>query len=358
MKAQLFTKITKAAISELSENIKAPKGAALYSFASGTGQKGNFEIYTFFDKAGKIIKRNSNYINGEDTTKIVTQYGDTATRSAKFVNGRAESVTKTNFRYGNKEKCLFTQATTSRGSAEDVQKLSFLEKGKAPQSIEIKTSWDGNAPEINYTNTKPIFDSEDATEYLPAIVDSTALRRYEHIYKHQIKQQDLGDVFDSFRLITSDGVSKLSDDLAELNKGIGVAGLFEETTGDIFYVVGQKNSVADEVETIAHEVQHARDFSDIARLKDTMRHDYNKAYYDKARAKGIIMKSKQPKDYKRLSKLRDSLTNDEIYKKECLNGKHDDLPIEVPAMMKGYEESEICSGIWRKIMVHFGFWGG
>ncbi len=357
MKAQLFTKITKAAISELSENIKAPKGAALYSFASGTGQKGNFEIYTFFDKAGKIIKRNSNYINGEDTTKIVTQYSDTATRSAKFVNGRAESVTKKKHMFDDKERYLFSESTTTRGSAEDVQKLSFLEKGKAPQSMEVRTSWDGNAPQISYTNTSPIFDSEDATEYLPAIVDSTALRRYEHIYKHQIKQQDLGDVFDSFRLITSDGVSKLSDDLAELNKGIGVAGLFEETTGDIFYVVGQKNSVADEVETIAHEVQHARDFSDIARLKDTVRYDYNKAYYDKARAKGIIMKSKQPKDYKRLSKLRDSLINDEIYKKECLNGKHDDLPIEVPAMMKGYEESETCSGIWRKIMVHFGFRG-
>lgn len=358
MKAQLFNKITKAAISELSEKIATPKGAASYSFVSGTGKKGNFEIYTFFDKAGKIMKRNSNYVNGNDTTKFITQYSDTATKSAKIVNGRAESVTKTNFRYGNKEKCLFTQATTSRGSAEDVQKITYLEKGKAPQSIEIKTSWDGNAPEINYTNTKPIFDSEDATEYLPGIIDNTSFRRFEHVYKYQIKEQDLEDVFDSFRIITRPDVKKLSKDLAELDEGVGVAGIFEETTGDVFYVLNKENlAFADEVETIAHEVQHAKDYSDIARLKDTMRYDCNKAFYDKSRAKGLIMKSKQKKDYKRLSKLRDSLTSDDVYKKECLNGKHDELPIEIPAIMKGYEESEICSAIWRKIMVHFGFWG-
>ena len=129
----------------------------------------------------------------------------------------------------------------------------------------------------------------------------------------------------------------------------------EAITADLATLVGVLRKAVD---FGALEFVYAKDISDIARMRDTMRYDYNKAYYDKARAKGIIMKSKQPKDYKRLSKLRDSLTNDEIYKKECLNGKHDDLPIEVPAMMKGYEESEICSGIWRKIMVHFGFWGG
>lgn len=357
MKAQLFTKIAKAAISELGENIKAPKGAKTYNFVSGTGQKGNFEIYTFFDDAGKILKRNSSFVNGDDTTQVVTQYSDAATRSAKFVNGRAESVTKTNYRYGNKEKCLFTQATTSRGSVEDVQKITYLEKGKAPQSIEIKTSWDGNAPEINYTKTKPIFDSEDKTIYLPAIIDSTSLKRYEHIYKSQIKEQDLEDVFDTFKLITREDLPNHFD-IKDLDDKIGVAGVFDDIKGDVYYVVGNKVSIADEVEVIAHEVQHAKDFSDIARLKDTMRYDCNKAYYDKSRAKGIIMKSKQKKDYKRLNELRESLTSDEVYKKECLKGRHDDLPIEKSANFKGAEESEACSNVWRKIMVHFGFWGG
>ena len=301
MKAQLFTKIAKAAISELGENIKAPKGAKTYNFVSGTGQKGNFEIYTFFDDAGKIIKRNSNYINGEDTTQIVTQYSNTATRSAKFVNGRTESVTKKKYRYGNKERCLFTQTTTSRGSTEDVQKITYLEKGKAPQSIEIKTSWDGNAPEITYTNTNPIFDIEDKTVYLPAIIDSTSLKRYEHIYKSQIKEQDLEDVFDTFKLITPDDLPNHID-IKELDDKLGVAGVFDNIKGDVYYVVGNIASVADEVEVIAHEVQHAKDFSDIARLKDTMRYDCNKAYYDKSRAKGIIMKSKQKKDYNILGK--------------------------------------------------------
>lgn len=356
MKAQLFTKIAKAAISKLGENIKAPKGAKTYNFVSGTGQKGDFEIYTFFDDAGKIIKRNSNYINGEDRTQIITQYNDTATRSAKFVNGRAESVTKKKHLFSDKERYLFSESTTTRGSAEDIQKLSFLEKGKAPQSMEVRTFWDGNAPQITYTNTSPIYNDRDKIAYLPAILDSTSLKRYEHIYKSQIKEQDLEDVFDTFKLIRNTDLPNHFD-IKELDDQLGVAGVFDDIKGDVYYVVGNRASVADEVETIAHEVQHARDFSDIARLKDTMRYDCNKAYYDKSRAKGIIMKSKQPKDYKRLSKLRDSLTNDEIYKKECLNDKHDDLPIEVPAIMKGYEESEVCSGIWRKIMVHFGFWG-
>ena len=356
MKAQLFTKIAKAAISELGENIKAPKRAKTYNFVSGTGQKGIFEIYTFFDDAGKIIKRNSNYINGEDTTQIVTQYSDTATRSAKFVNGRAESVTKKMYRYGNKERCLFSEVTTKRGYAEDVQKLSFLEKGKAPQSMEVRTFWDGNAPEITYTNTTPIYNDEDKIAYLPAILDSTSLKRYEHIYKSQIKEQDLEDVFDTFKLITREDLPNHFD-IKELDDQLGVAGVFDDIRGDVYYVVGNRASVADEVEVIAHEVQHAKDFSDIARMRDTMRYDCNKAYYDKSRAKGIIMKSKQKKDYKRLNELRESLTNDEIYKKECLNGRHDDLPIEISANFKGAEESEACSNVWRKIMVHFGFWG-
>ena len=70
------------------------------------------------------------------------------------------------------------------------------------------------------------------------------------------------------------------------------------------------------------------------------------------------MKSKQKKDYKRLNDLRASLTGDDVYRKECLNGNHDELPMEISANWKGAEESENCSGIWRKIMVHFGFWGG
>ena len=35
----------------------------------------------------------------------------------------------------------------------------------------------------------------------------------------------------------------------------------------------------------------------------------------------------------------------------------DDLPIEISANEKGAVESEACSNVWRKIMVHFGFLG-
>ena len=357
MRSQLFTKITRAAISELAENIRVPKGAKSYNFVSGTGQKGKFEIYTFFDEAGKIMKRNSSYINGEDTIQTISKYNQNVMKTASIINGRAESVSKRKYVWGNKDKCIFSESTTFRDSLEDVQKLTFKQKGQSPQSIGLKTSWDGTAPEITYTNMDRIFDGEKYTEYLPPLVDKTALRRYEHVYKYQMKEQDLEDVFDSFSLIRNIDLPNHIKNIKDVDEAIGIAGVFDELSGKIFYVVGNKISVADEVEVIAHEVQHAKDYSDIARLKDTLKNKINEAYYDKSRAKGLFLKTKNQKDYKRLSELRKNILNDEDYRKECLAGKHDELPIEIPAMMKGYEESENISAVWRKIMYYFGFWG-
>ena len=76
----------------------------------------------------------------------------------------------------------------------------------------------------------------------------------QHFYKSQIKEQDLEDVFDTFKLITREDLPNHFD-IKELDDQLGVAGVFDNIKGDLYYVVGNKADVVDEVEVIAHEVQ-------------------------------------------------------------------------------------------------------
>lgn len=365
METQLFTKITRAAIGELAENINAPKLAKTFNYAKGIGPKGNFEIYTYFDDFGNIIKRQSDYFLEGNHTSYVTKYTKIGSKKYEFLNGRAQSITKTDLRCGapknnlfNNGRYLFSEATTYRDSLEDLLKLTFLKKGEKPQSMEFKTSWNSTAPEIKYNNMDGIFDGENYTEYLPPLFDMKSLRRFEHIYKYQMKEQGIDDVFDTFHLIRSQDLPNHFEGAKAVDDAIGIAAAFNEKTGDVFYVTNKECSVADEIEAIAHEVQHARDYIDVTRLKDTLKNEENKLYYEKARKKGLITKSKHKKDYNRLVKLRETLLDAASYNDECLKGNHDDLAIEGPAIMKGLEESENISQVWRKIMVYFGFWNG
>ena len=63
-KAKLTTKLLGKAISTLGK--AAPEGPVTYDLVKGFSKKGNFSIYSFRDAAGRLLGRESNYLNGID----------------------------------------------------------------------------------------------------------------------------------------------------------------------------------------------------------------------------------------------------------------------------------------------------
>ena len=74
MKPHLFNKIVKASIGELPKNVRSCPNTSSFDFISGTGGKGNFEIYSFFDNTGNLVNRSRLYKQGNKTTKEVSYY--------------------------------------------------------------------------------------------------------------------------------------------------------------------------------------------------------------------------------------------------------------------------------------------
>lgn len=76
----------------LPETIRDSKKAVTYNFVSGSGKKGNFEIYSFFDKNGKLVKRNTAYNNAGNTTREIKWYTPESVQTAKSVNGEVKPL--------------------------------------------------------------------------------------------------------------------------------------------------------------------------------------------------------------------------------------------------------------------------
>lgn len=153
MKAKLFTRIMNAPMEWLPETIRGSKKAVTYNFVSGSGKKGNFEIYSFFDKNGKLVKRNTAYNNAGNTTREIKWYTPESVQTAKSVNGEVKSFTRKNL-YQN----CFIETNILPEKGYDTHRFVKLKAGQKPQEISYKTVWDGNVPEIEYKNCDRILD--------------------------------------------------------------------------------------------------------------------------------------------------------------------------------------------------------
>lgn len=356
LNSKLVTKIIGASVFNLPKEVRKCAKASTYNFVSGTGNKGNFEIYSFFDNNGKLLKRISTYVKNNNEIKFVTKYTPRKERTTvKLINGEVKKITKTDMRWGDKTKSLWTENVIFRNSDKDMQKISLFERGCLPKIMQWQTCWSGQISKIEYKNMDEILLSAKECSYLPPLTNTKNFRRFRHMAEIQYNEQGIRDIYSGFYVIPREQVKNISKEVAEYEQVIGIDGVCDDVSCKIYVVFNKDKSVADEASIIAHEIQHAKDHSDIARLEDTIKTSNNAIYYDKSRALGIIKKNEQPAEYKRLSELRTSIEQENYYE-ECMNGNHDVLTIEKYAIDKGEIEANVCSKTWRKIMEAFNFW--
>jgi len=186
LKAKLFTRIMNAPMEWLPETIRGSKKAVTYNFVSGSGKKGNFEIYSFFDKNGKLVKRNTAYNNAGNTTREIKWYTPESVQTAKSVNGEVKSFTRKNL-YQN----CFIETNILPEKGYDTHRFVKLKAGQKPQEISYKTVWDGNVPEIEYKNCDRILDGFEGAEFLPVLTAESSTKRINHLFLNQIKKQEL-----------------------------------------------------------------------------------------------------------------------------------------------------------------------
>ena len=344
MKAKLFTRIMNAPMEWLPETIRGSKKAVTYNFINGTGKKGNFEIYSFFDSNGKLVKRNMTYKNAGNTTREIKWYTPEQVKTAKSIDGKMKSFTSRNL-YQN----CFIETNILPEKGYDIHRFVKLKAGQKPQEISYKTAWDGNAPEIEYKDCHRILDGFEGAEFLPVLTAESSTKRINHIFLNQVKKQELQGIVPPIKIVNRKEAYKHSRELKAIEEQYPndpkIAG-FCDQDGQVYFINDVKSN-GSEINNIAHEVQHAKDRSDIERLEHNTFFNTG-TFGHRSRAKGIIKEKENPAEYKRISELEKSY-NDGNYLSECLNGKHDDVLCEYYANKKGDKEFYKALNIFNKL---------
>lgn len=119
MKASLLKKIINASIDELPQFINAGDAAKSYNYIKGSGIKGDFEIYSFFDDSGKMIKRIRNYNKDGRKNQSITNYiNKFNSKTVNIEDGVVRNIVKKEKRWGNNSSSfLLSETITSRGIA-------------------------------------------------------------------------------------------------------------------------------------------------------------------------------------------------------------------------------------------------
>ena len=332
--ANLFSKLTNLPLEYLPKGIRATNKACSYNFVKGTGKKGDFEIYSFFDKNGKLIKRNTTYFNQGNTSNEIRWYNPKEIRTVKSLNGKPQEFA-TRKLYNN---CFIeTQILPKKGY--DIHRFVKLKAGHKPKEINYKTLWDGNKPQINYINCNRILDNTGGTEYIPVMAAENSTKSINHIFYSQVKSQGLEGVIPPIKTISRNKAYEIDPDLIISDMALGNNGKVEGFCNEFgqIYLLNDIKGIEKYITNIAHETQHAKDYSDFARLEHNSFYISNDEFTNKSKAKGIIKESQNPEEYQRLSELENSY-NDPNYLTECINRKHDTALCEKGAMEKGQKE--------------------
>lgn len=211
---------------------KVPKKAVTYDFVSGSGKYGDYEIYSFKNKNGKLIKRGTSFFNeiGEEVKHVVANYftdkqGAQIIRRSTIENGKETSfksnllcwfyIPKNGFL--EKVKKFFHNIFSKKPYKTRYQNFGFLNtyekvtpekdthgqilkrKNKPISSINYDVYWDGSPIEIKTENANINLDCTDhEMHFLPFIKSGLSTKRakqkLELIKKIMKKYYEIEDI--------------------------------------------------------------------------------------------------------------------------------------------------------------------
>lgn len=170
--------IESRSIKEAGLSIFAPENARTYDFVSGIGKKGQFNIFSFKDADGNLIKRFTRYLKDDNKyTDIITNIeknSDVINRTQQTINGSLRSsericdqIDYSSLLRVNDQKFLRSNTTLSKKG--DFGGWDVLRKGRSAKGIKFDYNYDGKPTNIEYKNTNGIkLDiTEEESQYLP-----------------------------------------------------------------------------------------------------------------------------------------------------------------------------------------------
>ena len=360
MRAQLLSKIVNASMSELPKGIRASSNASTFSCVRGIGKKGEFEVYSFFDSAGKLIKRKASYLKDGCKTEELSLYSLFKNNYIGGFSGLLPQRVKVTAINGKTTKSVrevwLTNSTRmveeiDAGATYDIHKFqSFAPKEKV-QELSYKTDWSGDLPKDIKSNFAQI-DNTEGFEYLPLFVSPNSSKRYKHLEKINLKYQDLDGIVPEMKVISKKQMHKKYPYLSQWEVAHGgdatALGCCSPEDGLVEVLNSPYHTPLKLVDTVAHEYQHARDYSDALRLGNgyedmiqqnikekncgLMKIKLSDFKFNSLKKKGAIPSGS--KEYKELMDVK-WLIEHENYSEMCAAGKHDDAVIEASAIARG-----------------------
>lgn len=232
-----------------------PKGAKTFDYLSASGKNRNFRVLTFRDETGKpITKKIDIWKNGEKTEKIIEKGPNiSSVTTIKNGDGFANVRTFTNVN----GKTLMLKNTINKNKI-DAHSIMHLEQGKKAKGVSYTTAWQGEKPELKYTNIdKPLEDTTNL-EYCPLGVEYVDpfrdKQRIRHISKIQEKELGLEGITPKVKVAKGNSNSSIFyADTAPYNGQITIYPNCPNDAGSLLGILG-------------HEYRHASDFFNIGRL--------------------------------------------------------------------------------------------
>ena len=260
-----------ATAEQLANPWRYPSAKIMDKVTGWSAVKGNFEILTYRNEKGEILRRVSNYSKGDKKTTITKDFErQNIIKEQTEENGilTGNKITKYDYEYHYKsiDKGLIR---TEEIISEDGDRFvhSLLKQGKKPKRISYNTKWDGNAPVLEYENFGEARFTAPNQEYLPVkfanISSQNNQRLANHLAKINEKKYGIVDIPPEPKIVTSN----------ELNTEQEISNVFTMADIDLTAQVRiPEEAFKDKgylVETFGHEYKHASDIVDMMRFEET-----------------------------------------------------------------------------------------
>lgn len=272
-KAKLTTKLLGKAISTLGK--AAPEGTVTYDLVKGFSKKGNFSIYSFRDAAGRLLGRESNYLNGIDDLVEYRNYqylrNSRYTETVSVLNSTTPKTNRSLIIFdstkSNKDAWKFDIKPFDEYS--DSHIISYLSPGKKAKNVSFSTYYTGHAPfDLATSNTKRVL-TERNREYLPLVTSEympNIRDKVMHIKSLQEKKFGLKNILPPIKRVPHKSLQN-GDDVITAN--IIARGQCEIRTGQIEFS-DELAASSDLLDVLAHEYKHASDASKVFRLENNV----------------------------------------------------------------------------------------
>lgn len=375
---QLFSRELGLSINNVRKigNFKVPKKAVSYDRVTGTGARGDFEVLTFKNKKGKIIKMGQTFVDeAGNTSHVVRNYGRNngclIINEGRYTNGKEESFTSSILmpiaNVETKEFMGFFRRKQVITKGKEVHSNEMLRQGQKRIGIEYDCHWDGSPTEIRYHNIDKKLDiSETEQQYLPFMCADLSTKRmnqkFDLIQLIQEKLYNIQGILPKLKRVTFRELNPKQTPTSITPKSFIVHGNASPYTGQVKILDDLKKNSGNLLLMLGHEYKHADDFVKMMQLYEPeLLAKYSKqeieelyAQHEKifpgtrafeercVQKKGYIYP--EAEEFSTIKRLQNSVSNYNYTDKAT----HDAIELEVRANEAGTEQFNIFNNLKNK----------